>query len=131
MVFVPGKVQQQVGHLVPHHRVQPVGGFVQQQQLGMVRQRHRDAQFHLHAGGVILILLFIRQTEFLAQLRIGGSVPITVDARHHLARLYRVQAQGDALAAQHHADLLLGANGNSAAVPAKNGHGAAVPLHHV
>jgi hypothetical protein len=131
VLLVPGKIQQQVGHLVPHHRVQPVGGFVQQQQLGMVRQRHRDAQFHLHAGGVILILLFIRQAELLAQLCISGSVPVAVDARHHLARLHRVQAQGDALAAQHHADLLFGTDGSSAAVPAKNGHGAAVPLHHV
>ena len=76
-------------------------------------------------------MLFVRQTELLAQLRIGGSVPVLIDARHHLARLHRVQAQGDALAAQHYADLLFGADGSSAAVPAKNGHGAAVPLHHV
>ena len=76
-------------------------------------------------------MLFIRQTEFLAQLRIGGSVPVAVDARHHLDRMHGVQAQGDALAAQHHADFLFGTDGSSAAVPAKNGHGAAVPLHHI
>ena len=34
-----------------------------------------------------LVLLFVRQTKLLAQLRIGGSVPVVVDARHHLARL--------------------------------------------
>ena len=96
-----------------------------------MRQRHSDAQLHLHAGGVVLVLLFVRQTKLLAQLRIGGSVPVVVDARHHLARLHGIQAQGDALAAQHHADLLFGADGNSAVVPAKDGHGAAVPLHHV
>ena len=131
VLLVPGKVQQQVGHLVPHHRVQPVGGFVQQQQLRVVRQCHSDAQLHLHAGGVILILLFIRQTEFLAQLRIGGSVPVAVDARHHLARLHRIQAQGNALAAQHHADFLLAADRSGAVIPAQNGHGTAVPLQHV
>ena len=131
MLLVPGKVQQQVGHLVPHHWVQPVGGFVQKQQLRVVRQRHGDAQLHLHAGGIVLVLLFIRQTEFPAQPRVGGSVPVAVDARHHLACLHRVQAQGDALAAQHHADFLLGADRNGAAVLTKDGHRAAVPLHHV
>ena len=131
MLLVPGKIQQQVGHLVPHHRVQPVGSFVQQQQLRVVCQRHGDAELHLHAGGVVLVLLLVRQAEFLAQLRIGGSVPVAVDARHHLARLHRVQAQGNALAAQHYADFLLGTDRSGAAVPAKDGHGAAVPLHHV
>ena len=97
----------------------------------MVRQRHGDAQFHLHAGRVVLVLLLVRQAELLAQLRIGGSVPVVVDTRHHLARLHRVQAHGNALAAQHHADLLLGTDRSGAAVPAKNGHGAAVPPHHV
>ena len=76
-------------------------------------------------------MLLVRQAELLAQLRIGGSVPTAVDTRHHFAHLHRVQAQGDALAAQHHADFLFGADGSGAAVSAKDGHGAAVPLHHV
>ena len=96
-----------------------------------MRQCHGDAQLHLHAGGVVLVLFFVRQAELLAQLCISGSVPVLIDARHHFARLHRVQAQGDALAAQHHADLLFGADGNSAAVPAEDGHSATVPPHHV
>ena len=31
--FVPGKIQQDIHHFIPHHRVQPIGGFIQQQQL--------------------------------------------------------------------------------------------------
>ena len=78
-----------------------------------------------------MYLLFVRQAELPAQLRIGSSIPVAVDARHHLACLHCVQAQGDALAAQHHANLLFGADGSGSAVPTKNGHGAAVLLHHV
>ena len=45
--------------------------------------------------------------------------------------VYKRQAQGDALAAQHHADLLLGADRSGAAVPAEDDHSATVPPHHV
>ena len=131
VVFVPGKVQQQVDHLVPHHRVQPVGGFVQQQQLRVVRQRHGDAQLHLHAGRVVVILFLFRQLKFLAKFCVGSGIPIVVDARHHLACLLCVQAQGDALAAQHHTDFFLGVYKIGAVVPAQNGHGTAVPLQYV
>ena len=129
--FVPGKIQQDIHHFIPHHRVQPIGGFIQQQQLCVVGKRHRNAQLPLHSSGVILILFVRRQVKFPAKRRVVTSVPVAVDARHHLAHLHSVQAQRNAITAQHHADLLLAADRSGAAVPAKNRHRAAVPLHHV
>ena len=59
-----------------------------------VYKRQGQASFflHLHAGGVVLVLLFVRQAELLAQLCISGSVPVVVDTRHHLARLHEDEA---------------------------------------
>ena len=131
VVLIPGKIQQDIHHFIPHHRVQPIGCFIQQQQLCVVGKRHRNAQLPLHSSGVILILFVRRKVKFPAKRRVVTSVPVAVDARHHLAHLHSVQAQRNAIAAQHHADLLFSADGNGAAVPAKNRHRAAVPLHHV
>ena len=129
--LIPGKIQQHVCHLVPHHRVQPIGGFIQQQQLCVVGKRHRNAQLPLHSSGVILILFVRRQVKFPAKRRVVTSVPVAVDARHHLAHLHSVQAQGNAIAAQHHTDFFLGVYKVGAVVPVQNGHGTAVPLQHV
>ena len=97
----------------------------------MVGKRHRNAQLPLHSSGVILILFVRRQVKFPAKRRVVTSVPVAVDARHHLAHLHSVQAQGNAIAAQNHTDFFLGVYKVGAAVPAKNRHRAAVPLHHV
>ena len=109
MVLIPYKVQQQVDELIPNDRVQAAGGFVQKQQLRMVGQCHCKAEFHLHAGGVFVILFLSRQFKALAKSGIDPGVPIAVDARHHLSHLFGGKAGGDAIAAQHHADVLLGA----------------------
>ena len=111
VVFVPHKIQQQVDELIPDDRVQAAGGFVQKQQLRMVGQCHCKAEFHLHAGGVFVILFLSRQFKALAKSGIDPGVPIAVDACHHLSHLFGGQAGGDAIAAQHHTDVLLGAGG--------------------
>ena len=54
-----------------------------------------------------------------------------IQPHHTVTELFHQLGYTTALAAQHHADFLLGTDRSGAAVPAKNGHGAAVPLHHV
>ena len=129
MVLIPHKVQQQIDKLIPHHRVQTAGGFVQQQQLRVVGKCHGKALFHLHAGGVIGVALFLRQFKALTIIRVSCGIPIGIDARHHLSHLRRGQAGRDALAAQHHADIGFGKRGDP--LLPEQLHGASVPVDHV
>ena len=129
MVLIPHKVQQQIDQLIPHHRVQAAGGFVQQQQLGVMRKCHGKALFHLHAGGVIGVALFLRQLKALTIIRVSCGIPVRVDAGHHLSHLRGGQAGGDALAAQHHADIGFGKRGDS--LLPEQLHSASVPVDHV
>ena len=129
VILVPHKVQQQIDQLIPHHRVQTAGGFVQQQQLGVMRKCHGKALLHLHAGGVIGVALFLRQVKAAAPVGVGGGIPVGIDARHHFPHLRRGQAGGDALAAQHHADIGFGKRGNPLLPEQFNG--TCVPVDHV
>ena len=52
MPLVLDEFQEQVQHLAAYHRVQPGGGLVQHQQVGMVGQGSGQAQFHPHAPAV-------------------------------------------------------------------------------
>ena len=129
MVLIPHKVQQQIDQLIPHHRVQTAGGFVQQQQLRVVGKCHGKALLHLHAGGVIGVALFLRQFKALTIIRVSCGIPVRVDAGHHLSHLRRGQAGGDALAAQHHADIGFGKRGDP--LLPEQLHSASVPVDHV
>ena len=129
MVLIPHKVQQQIDQLIPHHRVQAAGGFVQQQQLGVMRKCHGKALLHLHAGGIVAVLLVLRQFKALTIIRVSCGIPIGIDARHHFPHLRRGQAGGDALAAQHHADIGFGKRGDP--LLPEQLHSASVPVDHV
>ena len=129
MVLIPHKVQQQIDQLIPHHRIQAAGRFVQQQQLRVVGKRHDKALLHLHAGGVIGVALFLRQFKALTIIRVSCGIPIGIDARHHFTHLRRGQAGGDALAAQHHADIGFGKRGDP--LLPEQLHSASVPVDHV
>ena len=129
MVLIPHKVQQQIDELIPHHRIQAAGGFVQQQQLGVMRKCHGKALLHLHAGGVVAVLLVLRKVKAAAPVGVGGGIPIGIDARHHFPHLRRGQAGGDALAAQHHADIGFGKRGDP--LLPEQLHSASVPVDHV
>ena len=107
MALIPGKVQQQVSHIVPHHRVQSAGGFIQQQQPGLVGQGDGQAHLHLHAPGEVPIGLILRQVQPAQQ---GGEVltaPVLIDASHDPADLPGLQHVGQTRLIQHHANLLL------------------------
>ena len=129
MVLIPHKVQQQIDQLIPHHRIQAAGGFVQQQQLGVMRKCHGKALLHLHAGGVIGVALFLRQLKALTKIRVSCGIPVRVDTGHHFPHLRRGQAGGDALAAQHHADIGFGKRGDP--LLPEQLHGTSVPVDHV
>jgi hypothetical protein len=47
------EIEHRVLDLASVHRVEPGGGFVEEQQLRIVQQRTREGQAHLHSLGVL------------------------------------------------------------------------------
>ena len=81
MLFVLDEAAQKVQNLGAHHRVQPAGGFVQQQQFGVVRQRRRQPQLHPHAPAEVLHLLGGGQFELRQQLPVVLFIEAGLDGR--------------------------------------------------
>ena len=94
-----------------------------------MRKCHGKALLHLHAGGVVAVLLVLRQVKAAAPVGVGGGIPIGIDARHHFPHLRRGQAGGDALAAHHHTDIGLGKRSDF--LLPEQLHGTCLPVDHV
>ena len=107
VVLLPGKVREELHHLVPHHGVQAGGGLIQHQELGVVAQGHSDGELHLHAPGELLEGLVLRQGELFQIALKGRLVPAAEDAGHDPAHLLCREAFGEGRFVQHHTDLLL------------------------
>ena len=131
MILLPGEVQEKLHHLIPGHRVQAAGGLVQQEQLGLVRHCHRNAQLHLHAPGKILEFFVPGQAKGFHQIGIISPVPPGENPGHDLSHLPCVQALRQANGVHHHADVFLGQPEVVPVVLAQNGDGAAVPAKHI
>ena len=108
MVLVLNEAQKFVQDLVPHHRVQPGGGLVQDEQLGPVGQGGGKGQLHLHPPGELLDELLFRQAEFVQIGLEQVSVPIFVGRGQNLTHVPGAEAVGEKALVQHQPDVLLG-----------------------
>ena len=88
MVFVPCEIAEHLNNLITNHRIKTRCCFIQNEQFCMMGQGDRNAQFHLHAAGEFLELLFIRQSKFLYQSGIFSIVPITESMLHDISDLF-------------------------------------------
>ena len=81
MALVLDKLPEHVQNILPHHRIQPAGRLVQDEQLGMVREGDGDAELGVHPLGEGFEGLILGQLEpcqvslvdFLIPLGVGGS----------------------------------------------------------
>ena len=108
VILLLNKVQQHIQYVVPDHRVQAAGGFVQDQQLGVVGKSDGDCQLHLHPLGKLLDSLLRRQRKLLQQAEVGRFVPGAVDVLHDPVELLRGKDLRVVAAVKDYADLFLG-----------------------
>ena len=123
---VRNKFQENVQNLRAHHRIQAAGRLVEDQQLCVVAERHRQRELHLHAAGKFLELLFVRQSKPLEVLLIEFHVPVLVDTRHHLAQMGGKDGLVKGQLVKDHADLLAVGGGHT--LVSKAGDAAAIRL---
>ena len=124
VLLVLDEVQQQVQQFAAHHRVQPCGGFVQDQQLRVVGQGGGKAQFHPHAAAVLFNFFAAVQLKTTHQRVKFRSVPaLAKDARHAFAHAGSVEAIREIGILKHHADA--GADGGVGRGAAQQFHAAA------
>ena len=108
VVLLLNKVQQHIQNVVPDHRVQTAGGFVQDQQLGVVGEGDGDRQLCLHPLGKLLDSLLRGQGKLVQQAEVGRFIPGAVDAFHNPVELPRGENFGIIAAVKDYADLFLG-----------------------
>ena len=105
VVRIPRKLAKHVEHRLTHHRIQAVGGFVQNQQLWPVGQRYGKPQLHLRPPRQTAKGLLFRNGQPVEAVSVGPFVPLAVYAAHDPANLPRVHAVRQPHLVQHHADL--------------------------
>ena len=108
VVLLLNKVQQHIQNVVPDHRVQAAGGFVQDQRLGVVGEGDGDRQLHLHPLGELLEGLVRGQGKLLQKAEVGRFIPGAVDVLHDPVELLRGKDLRVVAAVKDYADLFLG-----------------------
>ena len=108
VALIPHVAAQDVERFLAGERVEPGGGLVEDQQVGVVCQRASQRQLHAHAAGEVLHRLALRQLELCQALLEVGRAPGVVAVRHELAHRGDGHLLGERAGVEHHARALLG-----------------------
>ena len=99
--------QENFQQLLAGNGVQPAGGLIQKQQLGMVRKSQRQQEFDLHALAELPQALALIQRKAPQIIPVGGIIPAGIEGGRHAGDLSDPAALIVAGAPRRVADLLL------------------------
>jgi hypothetical protein len=84
--FVLHEAQQLAEQELSRERVEPSGGFIEQQDIRIARQRHQDREFHALAEGQRIDARVPMQAELELQVDAAGFVPVAVERADEIER---------------------------------------------
>ena len=77
-------ITEHIKQVVAGNGIEAAGGFVQENQLGSVRQRQRHRVFDAHALGEFVEFLGLDEFETLQQATVGGLIPGPEEPAEHV-----------------------------------------------
>ena len=104
VAFLGGEFAQGGEYVVASDGVEPRGGFVEHEQIGLVRKRHDKLQFHAHAAGEIFHFRLARKRKPLGEAPELRFVPGGEGGREAALHLCNGEFRWIGAGVEHHAD---------------------------
>ena len=129
MIFILDIIQKYIQDIISHNRIQPAGGLIQNEKLGIMGKSVGDTQLHFHTFGKGFDFLVGGQLEFIQIVFVNNRIPLTVGSCGNLSHFDGSKRFIKINSVENNADIFLQLSGIFGKLFSPEGNGSFIPLN--